>query len=640
MFMFLVMMLVGVWAIKDNNLKLGGSILFSTTGITAEISQGVLEGGTFKNSADESTKFKKIIINANKTTNEIEKEFKSWHNINLLFNEEGEDVTVTFTITNKSKTATEILNVLVSVSASKMTNATATLNTYSAFLKANGDSQEFVITFSINDKRKDASLVGFEIAFEMFYDAPFAVKADGTSADFDFTLGNDGTAVLAKCNSTSATTLVIPAAIQTSDGAIYKVTSIADGESSSGMFYSTRSKLQSVSLPATLTNIGDYAFEGCYRLRSIEIPSSVTSIGDYAFSGCGLPSVEIPDSVTRIGDGAFSASSLESIEIPSSVIEIGNEAFSYCVSLASIEIPKGVTIIGNGAFWGCEGLTNIKIPEGVTIIIDVAFGGCIELTSIEIPSSVIEIGNGAFMECSSLATVIIDSETVAGDAIYLERLLANSATTTVYVKNNSDGSEMYVDYYLTDNFTKASTSNKTGYAMYTRYLVTADGVGTDYTFSLNSQTMQASLTKCTNASLVNTVLPSEIRIEGTSTIYTVTSIGMDAFLNCTILKTIEIPSSVASIGSGAFEGCSSLASIKIPAGVTSIATGTFATCTSLKEIYIPLSVVSVGMRGFQGCTALSDVYYEGSSSQWSKITIEQPDSNRALTGATIHYNSY
>ena len=71
------------------------------------------------------------------------------------------------------------------------------------------------------------------------------------------------------------------------------------------------------------------AFRGCSSLTSITIPNSVTSIGDYAFSGCSsLSSVTIPNSVKSIGDRTFyGCSCLTSISIPNSVTSIGESAF-------------------------------------------------------------------------------------------------------------------------------------------------------------------------------------------------------------------------------------------------------------------------------------------------------------------------
>ena len=110
-----------------------------------------------------------------------------------------------------------------------------------------------------------------------------------------------------------------------------------------------------VTIPDSVTSIGDYAFYNCSGLTSVTIPNSVTSIGNYAFSGCsGLTSVTIPNSVTNIGYGAFSG----------------------CSGLTSVTIPDSVTSIGNSAFYNCSGLTSVTIPESVTNLSTSAFDGC------------------------------------------------------------------------------------------------------------------------------------------------------------------------------------------------------------------------------------------------------------------------
>ena len=140
--------------------------------------------------------------------------------------------------------------------------------------------------------------------------------------------------------------------------------------------------LTSVSIPDSVTSIGDNAFYFCESLTSVTIPDSVTAIGDSAFSYCdSLTSVSIPDSVTSIGDEAFySCSSLTSVNIPDSVTSIGDRAFSYCDSLTSVSIPDSVTAIGNRAFYYCDSLTSVSIPNSVTSIGDYAFGDCSNLT--------------------------------------------------------------------------------------------------------------------------------------------------------------------------------------------------------------------------------------------------------------------
>jgi hypothetical protein len=167
------------------------------------------------------------------------------------------------------------------------------------------------------------------------------------------------------------------------------------------------SGLSSVTIGEGVTTIGYGAFYGCTSLSSVTIPEGVTSMGDYAFSDCtNLSSVTIPEGVTTIGYGAFyGCTSLSSVTIPEGVTTIGYRTFYGCTSLSSVTIPEGVTSIGNYAFYGCTSLSSVTIGEGVTSIGDWAFDGCSGLTSVTIPGSVTTIGSGAFAGCSSLTKV-------------------------------------------------------------------------------------------------------------------------------------------------------------------------------------------------------------------------------------------
>ena len=127
--------------------------------------------------------------------------------------------------------------------------------------------------------------------------------------------------------------VTIPASFEY-DGVTYSVTSIGVSAFKARINnHQVCSSLTSITIPNSVTSIGNAAFCDCYRLTSITLPNSVTSIGSSAFSGCsGLTSITIPNSVTSISDYAFNnCSGLTSITIPNSVTSISDYAFGYCI---------------------------------------------------------------------------------------------------------------------------------------------------------------------------------------------------------------------------------------------------------------------------------------------------------------------
>ena len=202
-----------------------------------------------------------------------------------------------------------------------------------------------------------------------------------------------------------------------------------------------------MTIPESVTSIGDSAFSGCSSLASVTIPEGVTYIGNATFSGCSsLASVTIPEGVTSIGNSAFrSCSSLASVTIPESVTFIGGYAFEGCSSLASVTIPESATSIGGSAFSGCSSLASVTIPESVTFISDYAFAYCSSLASVTIPEGVPSIGDSAFYDCSSLASVTIpESVTSIGSDAFkycsLRELRISNLSSYLKIKFENDSS--------------------------------------------------------------------------------------------------------------------------------------------------------------------------------------------------------
>ena len=219
-----------------------------------------------------------------------------------------------------------------------------------------------------------------------------------------YSLYNDGTAVLVKCQCSSPNIdfkVDIPESVTHNDRK-YIVTSIAPN------VFSYYTFLTSVTVPASVTSIGKSAFDNCTALTSISIPNSVTSIGEYAFRNCtAMASATISNSMTNISLGTFSGCiNLSSIIFGSSITVIGQNAFKDCYSLTSVIIPNSVTEISTGAFENCKEIASIKLSENLVIIFPGAFKECKKLVTIEIPKSVASI-MGAFSGCTGLKRFIV-----------------------------------------------------------------------------------------------------------------------------------------------------------------------------------------------------------------------------------------
>jgi hypothetical protein len=115
-----------------------------------------------------------------------------------------------------------------------------------------------------------------------------------------------------------------------------------------------------------IASIKNFSFNENHLLTSVTIPDTITSIGDYAFRRNSLDNVVIGNGVVTIGRSAFESNKLKSVIIPNSVVVIENGAFQIN-ELTSVIIGNNVTTIGQFAFSPGNNLISITIPTNVNI---------------------------------------------------------------------------------------------------------------------------------------------------------------------------------------------------------------------------------------------------------------------------------
>ena len=172
-----------------------------------------------------------------------------------------------------------------------------------------------------------------------------------------------------------------------------------------------KNQIKSVVLAKGITSIAYLSFSGYTKLTSVQIPDSVTDIGASAFDKCtALSDMTLPKNLKTLGWLAFAGcSSLKTLTIPASLTEGGGSAFSKCTGLKEVYFEKGSKAVESTQFLGCTSLEKVVLPAGLERIGTEAFTGCTSLKSLSIPASVAEIGMYPASACTSLQEITVAS---------------------------------------------------------------------------------------------------------------------------------------------------------------------------------------------------------------------------------------
>ena len=353
----------------------------------------------------------------------------------------------------------------------------------------------------------------------------------------------------------------------------------------------TEAAIPSVIRDKEVKRIAPYAFEDCNVLKRITIPSTLTGIGEQSFTSCSaLESIEVDKSNSTYSSEkgvlfskdktslyVYPSNKLdETYTIPNSVTYVYSFAFFVNKNIKNITIPENVEAIGKAAFFGCENIERIMIPKNVESIGSAAFSSCRSLKTIDVAKD-----NPSYRE--------IDGALFTSDMSILIGYPSGKTDTTYIVPNGVKyvGDWVFSECYRLVNITLP-----------------------DELLIIGGSAFYA----CTG--LKSITIPNSVKY-----------IGGIAFELCENIQTITIPSGVEEIGEETFMQCTSLKSINIPKSVTKIGNSAFDCCDSLTDVYYEGSSSqwrSINIAEYNTALTSANIHFNSHVHTYEGYTVTSP----------------
>ncbi len=369
----------------------------------------------------------------------------------------------------------------------------------------------------------------------------------------------------------------------------------------------SRAPFSWITLPQSITSIGDSALKNCDKMNGqLFIPNKVTSIGAYAFFGC-----------SGLSHGLF---------IPLSVKKIGTSAFIKTGFNGPLVISDSITDIGSKAFSGCK-FNKVIMGKSIINIGDSAFSDCNELKeTITLPKSIKKIGKNAFMNCSKVSRLIIESDNVPN--IYSETfgnlfptstciLIVKEGTKTAYEKDPYWNKFVIIKEMVKKNINLDSPGTLNSIISASEKSIIYDLTISGSLDARDIKLLRDSFSILSNLDISNTDIIEYIGVNGTGGNTTITypkdEMPKRSFYltnRIPAIRQIKMPHSLKSIGESAFKDCQLAGSLSIPNNVTKISGNAFWYCVLLTdELIIPNSVVGIGEYAFAGCWGIKSITF-------------------------------
>lgn len=462
-----------------------------------------------------------------------------------------------------------------------------------------------------------------------------------------------------------------------------------------------------------VTGVGYAAFGVCGELSGVTLPNTITNIGESAFTFSTVKNMIIPNSVKTIGLQAFAISSLESITLGSGLTSIGDYAFSNCTGLTAIKslastpptlaastcfdettytsatltVPYNVlnayknanywkkftNIVStdaydfsvNGIYYKITGTNtvsvtfknttynsysgSVNIPAtvtyssktyNVTAIGDHAFYGSTGLTAVTIPAGVTSVQAQAFYGCKALTAVTVPSTVTSiaslsfGNCSGLKTLVLGSGLKTLAAQAFDGCNALTVVESQASTPPTMSSNNCFTSTAYSNATLKVPGASlNDYKLTdwwrmfVHIETMSYDF--CVNGIYYKKLSSSTVAVTYKDENYNSYSGSI------VVPATIKVGSTnyaVTGVGTAAFWKSTGLTSVQLPATVTSIGDRAFAQCTALKTATLGTGVKTIGLMAFSNCTSLTSITIP---SKVTKINNQTFENCKALTQVDV-----
>lgn len=335
-----------------------------------------------------------------------------------------------------------------------------------------------------------------------------------------------------------------------------------------------------------------------------EVPEGVTEIYEEAMVNCGFETVSLPSTLTAIGDNAFGnrlarlrvARNINLVDVMQNAINseapiMKREAGSQVTATNYIEI-NGLRY-RNGTYGYFYAIANVLTgyQSGVLNYTQFVLPGTVNGIDITVLASDINKGGDIKAEVITLPTNLRRINTDAFNGLNFGNVL--NADEYARLTEVAGGAFSNTDFY---------NNNRTINGLYVGKVLVRWESASDGNCTIRTDTVAIASDAFRGSTIRSIVIPENV-----------VSIGANAFYGCTSLETVTIPNSVTTIGNGAFRACNGLKTVNIDtvnSTLASIGDYAFSKSTSLTTLRLPYSLKSVGSNAFSSCTSLEIVSFD------------------------------